>query len=95
MDADLSSLLQTGYRTRSILCMPLLTREGNVLGVTQMLNKREGVFTEYDEKRLGLLSVLSRVVLIQHKPVGTGYIMGVEFVDMKMVERKRLLTYIH
>lgn len=47
---------QTGYRTKSILCMPLLTREGNVLGVTQMLNKHEGVFTEYDEKLLGLFS---------------------------------------
>ena len=41
------------------------------------------------------LSMISRVVLIQHKPVGTGYIMGVEFIDVKMVERKRLLTYIH
>ncbi len=41
------------------------------------------------------LSVISRVVLIKHKPVGTGYIMGVEFVDIKLVERKRLLTYIH
>ena len=40
------------------------------------------------------LSVISRVVLIQHKPVGTGYIMGVEFIDIKMAERKRLLTYI-
>jgi HD-GYP domain-containing protein (c-di-GMP phosphodiesterase class II) len=47
---------KTGYRTKSILCMPLLTREGNVLGVTQILNKREGVFTEYDEKLLGLFS---------------------------------------
>ncbi len=47
---------QTGYQTKSILCMPLLTREGHVLGVTQILNKKAGVFTEYDEKLLGLFS---------------------------------------
>jgi HD-GYP domain-containing protein (c-di-GMP phosphodiesterase class II) len=47
---------KTSYRTRSILCMPLITREGNVIGVTQVLNKKAGVFTEYDEKLLGVFS---------------------------------------
>jgi adenylate cyclase len=43
---------QTGYRTRSILCMPIRTREGKKLGVTQVVNKNGGPFTKADERRL-------------------------------------------
>jgi len=39
----------TGYRTRSLLCMPLYNRAGLKLGVIQLLNKKTGVFTEEDE----------------------------------------------
>ena len=41
--------LHTGYRTRSLLCMPLRNRAGDVLGVIQLLNKKGGVFTGEDE----------------------------------------------
>jgi signal transduction histidine kinase len=40
---------RTGYRTRSMLCMPLYTREREKLGVIQLLNKKDGVFTPDDE----------------------------------------------
>jgi len=40
---------KTGYHTRSVLCMPLYTRAGLRLGVIQLLNKREGIFTKEDE----------------------------------------------
>ena len=30
----------TGYFTRSILCVPVVTKEGKRIGVTQMLNKK-------------------------------------------------------
>ncbi|MBT6179313.1 MAG: GAF domain-containing protein [Deltaproteobacteria bacterium] len=43
---------QTGYFTRSILCVPLVNKQGRVIGVTQMLNKRGGAFTDEDEGRL-------------------------------------------
>jgi CheY-like chemotaxis protein len=33
---------QTGYRTRSILCGPLRARDGRIVGVLQVLNKRGG-----------------------------------------------------
>jgi signal transduction histidine kinase len=39
----------TGYRTKSVLCMPLYNREGSRLGIIQLLNKRDGIFTEDDE----------------------------------------------
>jgi signal transduction histidine kinase len=41
--------LKTGYRTRSVLCMPLYTRAGERLGVIQLLNKKEGFFAKEDE----------------------------------------------
>jgi putative ABC transport system ATP-binding protein len=41
---------ETGYRTQSILCMPVFNRKKNVLAVVQMLNKSGGgAFTEADE----------------------------------------------
>ncbi|MBD3563495.1 GAF domain-containing protein, partial [Planktothrix sp. FACHB-1355] len=40
---------ETGYRTCSLLCMPVLNPEGELLGVTQLLNKRKsGDFPEYN-----------------------------------------------
>ncbi|KAK6166133.1 hypothetical protein SNE40_022897 [Patella caerulea] len=32
---------KTGYRTHSILCMPILTADGDVIGVAQIINKRD------------------------------------------------------
>ncbi len=43
---------QTGFFTRSILCVPMVNKNGKVIGVTQVLNKRGGVFTPHDEARL-------------------------------------------
>jgi len=39
---------KTGYRTRNILCVPLRTLENKVIGVTQVLNKKEGEFSQED-----------------------------------------------
>jgi adenylate cyclase len=43
---------KTGYFTRSILCVPVINKNGKVIGVTQSLNKAGGPFTEEDEARL-------------------------------------------
>ncbi|HEY9602331.1 MAG TPA: GAF domain-containing protein [Allocoleopsis sp.] len=40
---------ETGYRTCSLLCMPVLNPDGELLGVTQLVNKRKsGNFAEYN-----------------------------------------------
>lgn len=44
---------QTGYFTRSILCMPVFNKAGKAIGVSQVINKRGGSFNKEDEKRLG------------------------------------------
>jgi adenylate cyclase len=43
---------KTGYFTRSILCVPVINKDGKIIGVTQVLNKRSGPFTAEDESRL-------------------------------------------
>lgn len=43
---------QTGFFTRSILCVPVVNKNGKVIGVTQVLNKTGGPFDEEDESRL-------------------------------------------
>jgi len=43
---------QTGFFTRSILCVPVVNKQGKTIGVTQVLNKRGGLFTPEDEARL-------------------------------------------
>ena len=43
---------RTGFRTRSILCVPIADRQGKRVGVVQVLNKRGGPFTAIDEMRL-------------------------------------------
>jgi adenylate cyclase len=43
---------QTGYFTRSILCVPVVNKDGKTIGVTQVLNRLGGPFTDEDEFRL-------------------------------------------
>jgi len=43
---------QTGYFTRSMLAVPVVNKDGKVIGVTQVLNKRGGPFDDEDETRL-------------------------------------------
>lgn len=47
---------KTGYLTRNMLTMPLKNREGIILGVFQILNKRKGPFDRYDEELLAAIS---------------------------------------
>jgi serine phosphatase RsbU (regulator of sigma subunit) len=48
---------ETGYRTRSVLCLPLIGNGDRLIGVIQVLNKKDQeVFNEADESLLGGLS---------------------------------------
>jgi len=48
---------KTHYRTRTLLCAPIRNRTGDIVGVLQLLNKREGLFSREDEEFLNALSV--------------------------------------
>ena len=58
---DPSTDKRTGYRTRSILCMPVWEplssgEQREIMGVIQVLNKKDGHFTEEDEALLETLA---------------------------------------
>jgi hypothetical protein len=46
--------IQTGYKTKNLLCMPIKDASGDVVGVAQVINKNpaggEQCFTGNDEK---------------------------------------------
>jgi HD-GYP domain-containing protein (c-di-GMP phosphodiesterase class II) len=46
----------TGYRTRNLLTVPMRNTKGEVVGVLQALNRRDGAFTDEDEELLGALA---------------------------------------
>ena len=51
----------TGYRTRNLLCMPVVNKVGTAIGVTQVLNKRGGPFEASDESRLKAFSAQAAI----------------------------------
>jgi serine phosphatase RsbU (regulator of sigma subunit) len=54
---DPSTDKRSGFRTRSILCSPIRNRDGKVVGVFQLLNRRGGPFEDSDVEFLDALSV--------------------------------------
>ncbi|MBI4466300.1 MAG: SpoIIE family protein phosphatase [Acidobacteria bacterium] len=52
-----------GYRTRSLLCLPICDRDEKIVGVLQLLNKRDGNFDAEDVEFLQGLSVHSAIAL--------------------------------
>ena len=54
---------QTGFVTRSILCVPIRTARGEVIGVIQALNKRQGQYTDQDQSKLEAMSLQAALTL--------------------------------
>lgn len=54
---------RSGYATQTVLCMPMRNREGVVIGVFQLLNKRTGHFGPEDEAFIDALSVHAAIAL--------------------------------
>lgn len=44
--------VETGYRTKTILCMPIKNLNQEIIGAFQVLNKNEGTFSDKDEELL-------------------------------------------
>jgi len=54
---------KTGYRTRCSLTVPLIGYDDSLVGVLQVLNKKDGVFTEEDERIATALGAQCAVAL--------------------------------
>jgi Nif-specific regulatory protein len=55
--------LHTGYRTRSLLAVPLRNHEGEIVGTFEVLNKRTGAFDKEDEEILKALAAQAAVAI--------------------------------
>jgi signal transduction histidine kinase/putative methionine-R-sulfoxide reductase with GAF domain len=53
----------TGYRTRSVLCVPMFGASGEVIGVVQVLNKLTGTFSKEDQHLLCALAAQAAITL--------------------------------
>lgn len=58
---------QTGFFTRSILCVPIVNKDGRGIGVTQVLNKKGSVFSDEDEQRLKAFTAQIAIALENSK----------------------------
>ena len=54
---------RSGYRTKTILCMPMKNKDGKVIGVFQLLNKPGGSFNDEDQEFIDALSVHAAIAV--------------------------------
>ena len=55
--------MKTGYKTSTMLCMPVLDSNGRVIAALQMINKKQGFFDESDEETLEMFCEIIATVL--------------------------------
>jgi GAF domain-containing protein len=51
----------TGYRTESLLCVPIFNEHGGLRGVTEMINKKGGTFTTEDEEMIQMFNIFAGI----------------------------------
>ena len=54
---------RTGYRTRNMLCMPMKNKDSKIIGVFQLLNKKNAAFEKSDEQYIDALSAHASVAI--------------------------------
>jgi adenylate cyclase len=74
---------QTGFTTRNILCVPIKTVKGEIIGVAQTLNKRTGKFTKQD---LSLLEAMTSQ--------GTLALQSAQFIERMQAIRRQEMEFI-
>jgi adenylate cyclase len=73
---------ETGYVTKRILCAPIRTVRGEVIGVLEMLNKKDGPFTEDDLRLLEAMCTQSAITL-----------RNTQFLERMKVSREREMKF--
>jgi K+-sensing histidine kinase KdpD len=54
---------KTGYRTKTMLCQPIKDKNDKIVGVFQLINKKDGIFTKEDEEMLSALSIHASIAI--------------------------------
>lgn len=61
---------KTGFKTKSIICCPIYNREDKIIGVIEVLNKRnEDRFSVEDEKTMKVLALIFSSVFHNYNPI--------------------------
>ena len=60
---DPSTDRRTGYQTRTILCMPVFNSGGELIAVTQLINKAQGSFSASDEEFMQAFNIQAGIAL--------------------------------
>lgn len=60
---DSSNDRNTGYQTKTILCGPIRDQSDNIVGVLQVINKKDGTFSDLDSEMLTILSTQAGIAL--------------------------------
>ncbi len=58
---------KSGYKTTNMLCMPMKNREGKIIGVFQLLNKKNEPFNKSDEDFITALSTHASIAIENSK----------------------------
>lgn len=75
---------RSGYRTRSILCAPMRNSKGDIVGVLQVLNKKDGgPFTSDDEELLVALATQAAMSIENSKLYHSVVAKNVELVEAR------------
>ena len=77
---------QTGYTTKSILCVPLRTLRGEIIGVAELINKKEGDFNTQDLRLLDSMVRQAAIALESHRTV--------ESIERTRLQEKEFLNLI-
>lgn len=54
---------KTGYKTQSVLAVPLYWKNQQVIGVLQVLNKKNGEYSPFDQQALEFISILTAMAI--------------------------------
>ncbi len=81
--------LKTGYRTKTILCMPILSPEGKNVAVAQLINKIGGVFDKEDEEIFEEFAVYCGIALCNAQ-FYEKTVKSEQFSKMALAEAKKL-----
>ena len=81
---------RTGYRTRSMLCVPMKNRLGRPMGVIQVLNKRAGAFDDDDQALLVALASQAAVTIENGKFFVATVQKNMELLEIKQQLEKKV-----
>ncbi len=81
---------QNNFRTSSLLCLPVRNREGEIMGVAQVLNKRNGYFTVDDAMMLRTIMAMAAISIVNARLYNALLTRNLELLDAQRALQERV-----